>query len=98
VGTYLVERFLPGVPGDELGRIGERSRRACRRLAAEGVHIRYLGSTLVPRDESCFCLFEASSRAEVERANQEGGLSYVRISEAVATDERLIRATQEGSK
>jgi Protein of unknown function (DUF4242) len=93
VGTYLVERFLPGVPGDELGRIGERSRTACRRLAAQGVQVRYLGSTLVPRDESCFCLFEANSQAEVERANQESGLSYVRISEAVATGERLIRAT-----
>jgi len=93
VGTYLVERFLPGVPDKELARIGERAREACRRLYAAGVDVRYLGSTLVPDDESCFCLFEASSRAEVERANQESGLSYVRISAAVATDERLIRAT-----
>ena len=88
-----MERFLPGVPDDELARIGERARDACRRLAAAGVEVRYLGSTLVPEDESCFCLFEASSRADVERANQESGLSYVRLSQAVATDERLTRAT-----
>ena len=88
-----MERFLAGEAAEQLARIADASREACRQLGADGVEVRYLGSTLVPKDESCFCLFEAASRADVERANRSGGLGYLRISEAVASGEWVGTAT-----
>ena len=77
--VYVVERYLPGVPRAELERDLERLEQATR-----GTPVRYLGSTIVPDDEACFCQFEAPSEQAVADANRLAGLSFDRIVPAVA--------------
>jgi hypothetical protein len=81
VKKYLVERYLPGVTDDQLDEAGERLAAAAERLAARGLAVRYVGSTFVPEEESCFCRFEGASPYEVERACQQAGVTFARIVE-----------------
>ncbi len=53
---------------------------------ADGARVRYLGSTLIPSDETCFALFEASSADEVRGLLERAALPYDRIVEAVRVD------------
>jgi hypothetical protein len=75
--VYVVERYLPGLTRSEL-------LQGLLRLEWEPEPtVRYLGSTIVLRDEACFCQFEASSEAAVAEANRRAGLSFDRIVPAV---------------
>jgi Protein of unknown function (DUF4242) len=73
--VYVVERYLPGLSRSDL-------LHGLSRLEREP-GVRYLGSTIVLRDEACFCQFEASSEAAVAEANRRAGLSFDRIVPAV---------------
>ena len=53
-------------------------------LRAEGTAVRYLGSTIVPGDEACFCQFEGASEEAVAEANVRAGVPFARIVAAVA--------------
>lgn len=81
---FLVERYVAG-PGEErLAGISSRLRKAANELAAEGVDVRYLQSILLRGEESCLCLFEAPTEAEVRMLNERAGLAYLRIVAAAA--------------
>jgi hypothetical protein len=73
--VYVVERYLPGLSRSEL-------LHGLARLEQDEV-VRYLGSTIVLRDEACFCQIEAPSEAAVAEANRRAGLSFHRIVPAV---------------
>ena len=88
--VYVVERYLPGVAAPELLRSLERVRLATEELRTEGTRVRYLGSTIVPDDEACFCQFEGSQDAVTE-ANRRAELPFDRIVSAVA-----VRPTKGG--
>jgi hypothetical protein len=55
--------------------------RPCR--APEGIKVRYLRSTFAPQDGRCMCLFEAASDKDVRRLNDEAGLPYDHVVEAL---------------
>jgi Nickel responsive protein SCO4226-like len=76
---YMVERYLPGMSARELDDASARLAATAQELAAEGARVRYAGSTYVPKEESCFCRFEASSRAVVERVCERARLPFARI-------------------
>jgi uncharacterized protein DUF4242 len=76
---YMVERYLPGMTAPELDDASARLSATADELAAEGVCVRYAGSTYVPKEESCFCRFEASSREVVERVCERAELPFARI-------------------
>ena len=82
--VYVVERYLPGVSSSELERALVVLRRTTREMRSEGTPVRYLGSTIVPDDEACFCQFEAPSHAAVAEANRRAGVAFDRIVPAVA--------------
>jgi hypothetical protein len=82
--VYVVERYLPGLRTSDLRRALIALERATEQLRGEGSQVRYLGSTIVARDESCFCQFEGASETEVTDANRRAGLSFDRIVPAVA--------------
>jgi hypothetical protein len=76
---YMVERYLPGMSARELEDASARLAATAEALAAEGVDVRYGGSTYVPKEESCFCRFEASSREVVERVCKRASVPFARI-------------------
>ena len=71
---YLVERYLPGMSEealhDALGRLAP---------ATADSPIRYIGSTIVVEDETCFCHFEAPSAEDVADVNGRVGIPLDRI-------------------
>jgi hypothetical protein len=79
--AYLLERYLPGLSSDELALTAARVASVTAEVAATGIAIRYLGSTLVPADEACLCCFEAGSAAAVAAMNERAGAPFARIVE-----------------
>jgi hypothetical protein len=90
MAMYLVERYLPGLSSEEVALTARRAASSAAALAADGVRIRYLGSTRLPADEACLCCFEAESAAVVLAANEQAGAPFVRIVEA----RRISRSTE----
>jgi hypothetical protein len=81
VNKYMVERYLPDVTARELEDEGTRLAAAALELTARGVEVRYLGSTFIPEEESCFCRFEAGEANDVRRACEQAGVTLARIVE-----------------
>jgi hypothetical protein len=90
---FLVERYVPGATQELLRETSRRLAQAVDALATEGESIRYLGTTFVPVEESCFSCFESSSEGAVRRTLEVAGVAYARIlvTEAVRP-EAVIRA------
>lgn len=53
-------------------------------MSRQGTPVRFLRSIFVPRDETCFYLFQASSIEVVREAAQRAGVRVERISEATS--------------
>lgn len=81
--TYLVERYLPGVSADEVLAAAGRAKETTALMAEEGDTVRYLRSTFLPTEESCFCLFEGASEDLVRTANERAQIPFDRIVEAL---------------
>ena len=83
---YVVERYLPGLSRADLLPGLSRLESAIEKLHGEGSVVRYLGSTVVPGDEACFCEFEGPSEEAVAEANRRAGLPFDRIVPALLVD------------
>jgi hypothetical protein len=83
VRSYLVEVYLPRSRADEARASGRRARAAAEEVCSEGVGIRYVRTTFLPDDETCFHLFEASARAAVEEVSRRAALGRARIVAAI---------------
>jgi hypothetical protein len=82
--VWLVERYL-GQPTDRtLARLARETEDAVRRLAEDGADIAYLGSTAIPADETCFCLFASPTRAALDAVNQAVSTPAIRTVAALA--------------
>jgi Protein of unknown function (DUF4242) len=72
MAIYLAELYVPDRGADARAALASRASAAAEELSREGVPVRHLRSAFVPRDETCFCFFEAPSvewaRAAVARA------------------------------
>jgi hypothetical protein len=86
VPCYLVEAYLPRSRADEARAAGHRARAAADAAAREGNDVRYVRTTFLPDDETCFHLFEAVSAAVVEEISRRARLGLVRVTAAVETD------------
>ena len=76
---YLVERYVPGVPERDLQAMSQWLEQATEELAAAGQPVRYLGSTLVPAEDSCFSWFVGPSEDVVRQALDAAAVPYARI-------------------
>lgn len=79
---YMVERHLPGFTAEQLPSAAALAKRVTGEMTREGVPVRYLGSTFVPGEERCLCMFEGPSAEAVRQANVRAGLPLERIVEA----------------
>ncbi len=76
---FLVERYWPGVTLLDLQHAAMRTKAAGGRVA-EVSGVRYLGSVLIPEEETVFSLFDGPDMAAVEEANRRGEFQFDRIS------------------
>jgi hypothetical protein len=80
--SFLVETYVPKMAQND-ARVARRARMAARQLSREGEPVRYLRTTLLPEDETCFHLFEAASEDAVAEVCRRAGLGTPRIVRAV---------------
>ena len=76
---FIVERYSPGVDIAEVRTDTLRLAATTAELAADGVGVRYLGSSFIPGEESCFSRFESKTLEAVRMACDRSLFRYDRI-------------------
>ena len=74
---------LPRVAVAELHLEASRTEAAAESSPRDGVRIRYLRTTFLPDDETCFHLVEATGTDEVGELCRRAGLTNARVTRAV---------------
>jgi hypothetical protein len=82
--TFVVETFWPSATEGAVRAASDRVRQSARTLSGQGVEIRLVGATWIPRDEALQCRFKAATEQAVRAAH---ALAEVRI-------DRLVRAVE----
>ena len=90
--TYLVEHYRPGVGVDGLRQCATRVRETAVEMERAGSPVRHIRSTIVPADESLFCVFEAASEELVRQTYLQAGVPFERLS--VIVDADVVPATR----
>lgn len=80
---FLAELYLPA--GSSLASITERARSGVAQAAAAGTRVLFLQAIHLPRDESCFILYQARDASDVAAAGSFAGLAFDRISDAIVS-------------
>jgi hypothetical protein len=83
VRRYLVEAYVPRSRAREARAAGRDARAATEELSREGTTVRYVRTTFLPNDETCFHVFEAASEEAVGEVCRRAGLRSARIVPAV---------------
>jgi hypothetical protein len=83
MGVFMVERDLRGITMDALAAAQQAAIRQGRQMTAEGTPVRYIRSTFAPADGRCLCLFEGVAPADIAKLNDDAGIPYSRIVEAI---------------
>lgn len=83
MSTYMVERSLKGIAMDDLAAAQKAAIATSKRFTDEGTPVSYLRTTFVPDSGACMCLFEAGSADDVRRVNEQAGIPFDRVCEAL---------------
>ena len=81
--SYLVEVYVPRSRASEARAAGRRARAAAEELSREGTRVRYVRTTFLPDDETCFHVFDAVSMNAVEELSRRAKLGRARVVSAV---------------
>lgn len=81
--VYMVERSLQGISMEELGAAQKAAISKAIDMTDAGDKVRYIRSTFAPDDGRCMCLFEAENENQVKRLNNEAGIPYDSVVEAM---------------
>jgi hypothetical protein len=87
MAEFLVELYVPETDPAAAGRGATSARRAAEELTREGTAVTYLRSIFVPKDETCFVLYEAPSVEAVHQAARRAELQFERVAEALTEPE-----------
>lgn len=88
--NYLLESYVSNTPGA----LDDSRERAQRAAELGGVGIRYVRTTFLRDDETCFHVFEASSPDALVEAARRAGLPDVRVTEAIESEDDGGRAPE----
>lgn len=80
---FLVEAYLPRSKAVDARAAGRLARAAAQELMREGMPVRYVRTTFLPNDETCFHVFEAPTVEAVSEICQRAGIGSGRIVQAV---------------
>ena len=83
VPRFMIESYPVGLTADELTAASDRAARVAEEFRLDGIDVRLVESTLVPAEDSLFCIFEAPSREVVEEIATRAALPIERLIEAV---------------
>ena len=81
--TFLVEHYRPGRDVTQLNSSIVRIQQIVAEMEQAGEPVRYLSATIVPDDESFFCLIEAACQEVVSDAYRRADVPFERISAAI---------------
>jgi hypothetical protein len=81
--TFLVEHYRPGRGVAQLNSSIARIRQIVAEMARAGEPVGYLSATIVPCDESFFCLIEAATEEIVSDVYGRADVPFERISVAI---------------
>ncbi len=84
MAEFLVELYVARGDADSVTASAERARQVAEVLDEDGSTVRYLRSIFMPEDETCFLIYEATSREVVHTAATKAELQFDRIIETVA--------------
>jgi len=90
--SYLVECYWPGISRENVADTERRLRARVSVLRSEGRDVCYLGSILVPADESLFCLFDGEE-ADVRAVTELAGVPFGRVLESLRTGPAAMTTT-----
>ena len=85
VRSYLVECYWPGVSEEKLALAVQRAWAAAAELRRDGRRLRFLGSILVPTEETVFWLFDGLE-ADVRTVSVQAGFPFERVLESLRID------------
>ena len=81
--AYLVEHYRPGLDVSQLTSAIARVRDTVVELEHVGTPIHYVSSTIVPGDESFYCVIQAATEEDVRDAYARAGVPFERVSAAI---------------
>jgi Protein of unknown function (DUF4242) len=81
--AFLVEHYRPGRDVAQLNSSIARIREIVAEMERTGEPVRYLSATIVPGDESFFCLIEAAAEEVVSDVYRRADVPFERISGAI---------------
>ena len=84
--AYLVEHYRPGLDVSQLTGAIVRVRETVVELEHTGAAIHYVSSTIVPSDESFYCVIEAAAPEDVRGAYGRAGIPFERMSAAIVVE------------
>jgi len=84
--AYLVEHYRPGLDVSQLTSAVTRVRETVVEMEHSGEPIHYVSSTIVPSDESFYCVIEAATEEDVHGAYARAGVPCERMSAAILMD------------
>jgi hypothetical protein len=84
--AYLVEHYRPGLDVSQLTRAVARVSETIAEMEHTGEPIHYVSSTIVPSDESFYCVLEAATEEDVRGAYARAGVPFERMSAAVLVE------------
>lgn len=83
MSVYMVERSLPGVTMAQLGAAQKAAIETAEKMTANGQEVKYIRSAFVPGDQRCICFFEAGDADTVKSLNEQAGIPFNKIVEAL---------------
>jgi Protein of unknown function (DUF4242) len=82
--TYLIERDVEGISVPDLHGLVAASMRQVARMREEGDLVHYLGSTFLPDEGLCLCLYQAKDATVLVGLSRAARLPVKRIVDAIA--------------
>ena len=79
MSVFMVERNLKGIAMADLAAAQKAAIGKAVEMSKAGSAIRYIRSVFVPDEGCCMCLFDAETRDQVQRLNDELKLPYETI-------------------
>jgi len=83
VATFLVLRQLPGVTRDQYAAAQQAAMDAASQSSADGRLVQYLGGFFLPGVGRAICIFGADSAADIAIVNQQAGVPFTEVLEAI---------------